>query len=164
MKSGSLMMGLRVLAFVALVGLLGELVVRARPLWAWPRASTTHVSTSHADSGFFADYRVRRDAVRSQEMAALKGIIDDTGAAAAARAEASTRYLRLEQSQGREMQIESLVKAKGFPDAAAILTPNELVVVVREARLSRPQVAQIVNIGQEVTGLGPQSISIIPKG
>lgn len=165
MKPAKLLAGLRILAFVALIGLLGDLVVRARPIWAWHRtAATARVSVSRTTSGFFADYRVRRDAVRSQELAVLKGIIDDQGALAAARAAASTRYLRLDQSLGREMEIESLVKAKGFPDAVAILTTNELVVVVQEARLSRPQVAQIVDIGREVTGLGPESISIIPKG
>ena len=61
-----------------------------------------------------------------------------------------------------ELVTEGLIKAKGFEDVIVTSTNANVNVVVKSAELTSNQVAQIVSIVQEQTGMAIDYIKIIP--
>ena len=60
------------------------------------------------------------------------------------------------------MQLESLVKAKGFEDAIVTMSDSGVNVVVGTAELTAEQAAQIYDIVRSETDLTAGDVKIIP--
>ena len=61
------------------------------------------------------------------------------------------------------MNIETLVKAKGFEDCVAIISDDAVSVIVRADSLQANEAAQILAIVYDTTGTNPENVSIISK-
>jgi stage III sporulation protein AH len=112
---------------------------------------------------FFIDYRLERDRVRSRQLDMLREIINNPKADEDARKEANRRWLAISDDLGREVDLESLIKAKGFEDALVFLQSGTAVVIVKAQDLTSVEVARIGEVVRRGTGLKLENINIMPK-
>lgn len=111
---------------------------------------------------FFSAYRSEREATRESEFLYLDAIISSETSSEAAKTAAEEQKLGLVERMEKEMQLESLVKAKGFEDAIVTMSDSGVNVVVGTAELTAEQAAQIYDIVRPETDLTAGDVKIIP--
>ena len=111
---------------------------------------------------FFSAYRSEREATRESEFLYLDAIISSETSSEAAKTAAEEQKLGLVERVEKEMQLESLVKAKGFEDAIVTMSDSGVNVVVGTAELTAEQAAQIYDIVRSETDLTAGDVKIIP--
>lgn len=111
---------------------------------------------------FFSAYRSEREATRESEFLYLDAIISSETSSEAAKTAAEEQKLGLVERMEKEMQLESLVKAKGFEDAIVTVSDSGVNVVVGTAELTAEQAAQIYDIVRSETDLTAGDVKIIP--
>ncbi|MCY0885056.1 MAG: SpoIIIAH-like family protein [Firmicutes bacterium] len=112
---------------------------------------------------YFVNYRMHRDKVMSQEIATLKGVLNNPALSREAKSEAAQTMVRDTQELKQEAAIEGLLSAQGFPLTAVTVTRNSAVVVVGADHLSSTQVARIADAVMKVTHFPPENVVILPK-
>ena len=120
--------------------------------------SGSNVNTAN----FFTTYRSDRESVRNEEIKYYDAIIASTDTTMEAKASAEAKKEDLIASMEMELVTEGLIKAKGFEDVILTSTNQGAKVVVKASELTSNQVAQIVSIVTEQTGLAIDYIKIIP--
>lgn len=116
-------------------------------------------SAAAVQLSFFESFRSERDNTRQQEIAYIDTIIEQ-GADAETMADAQQQKLSIVDSMEKEMTIESLLKAKGFTDAAVTLHEGSVNVVLAAETLADEQVAQVLDIVARETGEKAENIKI----
>ena len=111
---------------------------------------------------FFAAYRSDREATRESEFLYLDAIITTETSSEAAKTAAEEQKLDLVERMETEMQLETLVKAKGFDDAIVTLSDEGVNVVVGTAELTAEQTAQIYDIIRSETDYSLADVKVIP--
>ncbi len=117
------------------------------------------VSASAGATGFFESFRTQRDTTREKEIAYIDTIIA-AGADEETMAEAQQQKLAIVDSMEKEMTVESLLRAKGFTDAAVTLHTGSVNVIVKAEQLSDEQVAQVLDIVIRETGESAENIKL----
>lgn len=110
--------------------------------------------------GFFAEFRLDRERARGQQLENLREMINNTKVDEATRREAAAEWLALTRHIGKELELEGLIRARGWPDCVVFLQSEAATVIVRAERLTQAEVARIGDIVVRGTGLPPQAISI----
>lgn len=110
---------------------------------------------------FFAQFRMERDRVRSQQVDLLREMVNNPVTAAESRTEAQKRLLELTSQMEREMELENLMVAKGYPEAAAFIQPEGVTVVLYSTPLSQEQRKSIGELASRLLGLNEDQVSII---
>lgn len=160
---------IRFAAFVTVLAvLLGYVVYHRSEPGSQNRTATAPASQNASQSlssseNYFANYRMHRDQVMSQEIATLQKLIQEPSISSASKAEASKTMVRDTQEMKQEMEIEKLLSARGFPLAAVTVTQQSVEVVVGAGKLTTQQVAKIATTATQVTGLPPEDVVILPK-
>ncbi len=116
-----------------------------------------------ATQDFFVDYRLDRDRVRSQQIEQLRELVNNPKADDQTRREAGQRWLRMTDEMGREVELEGLIRSKGFEDAVVLLRDGAAVVIVKAKELTQVEVARIADMTAKVAGVKPENINIVPK-
>ena len=98
-------------------------------------ASGTNVSTvggnANIYSSYFANFRDERNLVRAQEIEYLRMILAEEGSDAETVQNAKERLMELVSNMEQEFAIESLIRAKGFLDAAVTLRSARILDIVQ---------------------------------
>lgn len=115
-----------------------------------------------ASPDFFTEYRLERDKIRSERSDLLRETIKNAKTEDA-RQHAQDTMLKLVQEKQREMEMESLIKARGFADALVFIKDNSVSAVVKTTALSREEVAQVADIISRVEGIKVEDITISAK-
>ena len=111
---------------------------------------------------FFAAYRSDREATRESDFLYLDAIDTSETRSQGAKDAAEEQKLELVERMESELQLETLVKSKGFEDAIVTLSDSGVNVVVGSAELTDIQAAQIYDIVTSETSFGVGDIKIIP--
>ncbi len=123
------------------------------------KASDPETAAVSATMGFFDSFRAERESTRAQEIAYIDTVIEQ-GADEETMADAQQQKLAIVESMEKEMTIESLLKAKGFTDAAVTLHSGAVNVVLSAETLSDEQVAQVLDIIIRETGEKAENIKV----
>ena len=110
---------------------------------------------------YFATYRDDREQVRKLEMEYLDEVIAASASDDETLADAQGQKLTLVENMEKEFTVESLIKAKGFEDAAVTFHAGTVNVVVKADELSDKQVAQILEITKKETGEPAENIKVM---
>lgn len=116
-------------------------------------------SSAAVQMTFFESFRKDRDDTREQEIAYIDAIMEQ-GADAETMADAQAQKLSIVEGMEKEMTVESLLKAKGFADAAVTLHDGSVNVILSAETLSDEQVAQVLDILIRETGEKAENIKI----
>ena len=117
-----------------------------------------------ASAAFFSEFRNNRDKVRSQEVEYLDSVINNKNSDEESLKDAQMQEVEITQRMEKELNIEGLIKAKGFSDAVITLNEGSVNVVVDKDTLSKAEVAQVLDIVKRETGEKAENIKIMARG
>ncbi len=114
-------------------------------------------------SDFFVEYRLERERTRGQGIEWLREVINNDKSALEIRQKAQERLLAISSKMEIETELESMLKAKGFRDAAVITDERVVTVIVTADRLTASESGEINSLVSLKTGVDAQNIVIISK-
>lgn len=126
-------------------------------------AGGTDIDTSiqsSAGTNYFADFRTSREQTRNREIEYLNAIINNENTDAGTLKDAQEQMTEIVDCMEKEFTIESLLKAKGFTDAAVTFHYGSVNVIVDASTLTNEDVAQILDIVKRETGEEAQNIKV----
>ncbi|SJZ85735.1 SpoIIIAH-like family protein [Selenihalanaerobacter shriftii] len=112
---------------------------------------------------FFVEYRLERDKIRSEQVNLLREMINNPNSNQDLKSKAQNRLLGITKNLEKEMEIESLIRARGYKDAITFIHQNSVDIIVSTKGLKKKDVAKIGDIVAKTTGLGLEDITIIEK-
>ena len=124
------------------------------------RATSQANANIQTSANFFNNYRTDRKSTRDQEKLYLDAIIASETTSAEAKANAEAERLKLVTNMDSIMNIENLIKAKGFSDVIVSATANTINVIVETSGLTNAEVAQIVDVVKNNSDYSIDSIKI----
>lgn len=119
-------------------------------------------SESETDD-YFALSVINRERVRDEALEMLLDLTNSDVVDAVAKTDAYNEMTRMANEITSEANIESLVKAKGFNNCVAVVSGEDVNVVVESDGLTINQVAQIKEIVYLECGVHPDNVKIIEK-
>ncbi|NLI11990.1 SpoIIIAH-like family protein [Pelotomaculum propionicicum] len=120
-------------------------------------------SSLPAGDDFFVEYKLERERTRGQSVEWLREVINNNNSTSDARQKAQEHLMAISRNMQKESELESLLKAKGFRDAAVLVDDRAVTVVVGAAYLSTGESSQIIDLVVRGTGVDSQNIVIITK-
>ena len=122
-------------------------------------------NTATEVSAYFSSVQISRQKARDEALEVLNSVVDNSNATDQVKAEAVAEIKQIAAEMENEAKIESLIKSKGYAQCVAVISgENVSIVVQHEGELSAAALAQINAIVYEQTGISPAGISIIVKG
>lgn len=126
------------------------------------KSISTEQSAPAASFDFFTEYRLEREKVRSEQSDILRDVVK-TAKNDEARQKAQDGVLKLVLERQRELEIENLIRAKGFNDAIIFIRDNSVSAIIKANSLSKEEVIQIADIISKVSGAKAEEITISAK-
>ncbi|MFP4661891.1 MAG: SpoIIIAH-like family protein [Halanaerobiales bacterium] len=123
--------------------------------------TTTSKDTEGQD--FFVEYKLERDKARSEQVNIYREMINNPNTDQVSKKEAQQMMLALTGKMEKEMEIESLIRARGYEDALAYIHNKAVDVIIHTNGLEREDVAKIGDIIVKVTGFNTEDVTIIEK-
>lgn len=123
-------------------------------------------NVSGTSTDFFATARLTRSQNRDSAEELLKKVTSNSSATASERSTATKNINQIAKDINTEGQIETLIKAKGFPDCVCLINDGSASVVVKpktSTTLSANDTAQIYDIVISETDISKTAIKIIPE-
>ncbi len=115
-----------------------------------------------SEEDYFSKTRSEREETRADETDLLKDTIDSTKSTEEAKNTATAQLTKLTDRMEMEASIESLIKAKGFEDAIAILGDDNCNIVIKsENELKKEETVQILDIVNSVAKINFEKIKIV---
>nr|MBE6545332.1 SpoIIIAH-like family protein [Oscillospiraceae bacterium] len=125
--------------------------------------SSSAAGDASGENDYFTSTALDRQQARDEALDVLKMVTENAEASEEAKAEAQSKISKIAVDIQNEINIETLVKAKGFDDCVAIISDNAVSVIVGAESLQAAEAAQILAIVYETTGINPENVSIISK-
>lgn len=122
-----------------------------------------YTEASKATKNYFVEYRLSRDKLRASLVDRLDDIINNANTAEDVRKEAQKEIMRLGNHSEKELQIEGLIKGKGFDDAIVFLSDKDIKIVVSIAELTEQDMVKILDIVKSETDYDSNNIKIMKK-
>ena len=110
----------------------------------------------------FVQNRLAREQVRSNEQAVLNDLINNANVSDYQRAQAADQMMEIQRRIERESAAEVLIESKGFTEAYVRISDNTVDVVVSKEALTPSELAQIVEIIKNKTGVNETQIRVSP--
>lgn len=118
------------------------------------------VASSDGEEEYFEVFRADRQSQRDMELGYLETIITNDDTDAETLADAQQQKLAIVDGMEKEFTIESLLKAKGFDDAAVTVHSGSINVIIKAETLSPQQVAQVLDIVCRETGEEAENVKV----
>lgn len=128
-----------------------------------PVAATDTASVINLKDEFFTNYRLDRSRVRGQQVELLQSVIADSNSDVSVRKDAQKKLMDISDSMDCEMQLEALIKAKGFTDAALFIQPESVTAILEKEGMDEAEVTAVADMISRVTGHDLEDIVVIPK-
>ncbi|NLC07326.1 MAG: SpoIIIAH-like family protein [Syntrophomonadaceae bacterium] len=112
---------------------------------------------------FFAEFRMERDRIRSQQVELYREIINNPDSTTEIRQEAQQKLLNLTQEIDKEMKIENLLTARGYSEAVVFLQPQAVSVVVLSPGFTAEQKQSVIKLVSSVLGYKENMVSVITR-
>lgn len=131
-------------------------------------ASNTELKTvmtgeETVNRNYFVEYRLSRDKLRASMVERLNDIVTNTQTAEDVRSKAQEEIMKIGKVSENELQIEGLVRSKGFEDALVFLTDKDIKVVVSKSELTEQDMVKILDIVKAETTFNADNIKIMKK-
>ena len=114
---------------------------------------------SNKTEDYFASAEVSRKQARDEAIEVLQSVVDDKGSLEAAKEQA----LKDISAMAANIELESLIKAKGFEECVTVLSGDKATVVVKSDGLKPNQLSQILEIVYLQAGVLPANVTITEK-
>jgi stage III sporulation protein AH len=126
-------------------------------------ADTGIKATAKNGSDFFVEYRLERERTRGQQVEWLREVINNANSTVETRQKAQEHLMTVSRSMEKEVELENLLRAKGFKDAAVQVDDRTVTCIVSATSLSGDEALRVTELISRGTGVEAQNIVIIPK-
>lgn len=118
----------------------------------------------YTDEDFFVEFRLERDRSRSQQIHLLREVLSSPETKGELLEETQRKISEITQRMEKEMQIESLIRARGYQDALAFIHGESIdIIILNPDLLEEDDVATIADTASRVTGFPYQGITILER-
>lgn len=124
---------------------------------------TMYTEASTSSKSYFVEYRLSRDKLRASSVDRLDRIINNENTSETVREEAQREIMKLGNVSEKELQMEGLIKGKGYQDALVFLTDEDVKVVVSIDELKEQDMVKILEIVHSETSYDTSNIKIMKK-
>lgn len=124
---------------------------------------TMYTETSMASKNYFVEYRLSRDKLRASLVDRLDEIINNEKTSESVRDNAQSEIIKLGTNSEKELQIEGLIKSKGYEDSIVFLSDTDIKVVVSSNELTEQDMVKILEIIKSETDYDSNNIKIMKK-
>lgn len=116
-------------------------------------------------SAFFVEYRMERERAMGKEVEMLREVLESSSADEEICKTANERLLYLSSNISQEMELENLIRARGFQDVAVFLDKDIVTVVLQLGKemaidAGKIDIAQLVS---KTTGMPEENVIMITK-
>ncbi len=112
---------------------------------------------------YFTNAVLNRERSREEALETLQVVIDSAETMPDVKDEALGRMITIASEIETEALVEEMIKAKGFEDCLAVMTGENISVIVKTPGLLTAEVAQITEIVMDQTGFSAENIKIVEK-
>lgn len=127
-----------------------------------PDKSDSSGKVDDTDS-YFAMAQIDRTRARDEALEVLHQITASAESTDEAKENAYASIAKLSATIEKEANIEALIKSKGFAECVAVLGEDKANIIVSSDGLTDSQIAQVVEIVYDQTGITPENMEIIEK-
>ena len=120
------------------------------------------VSGEVKNADYFVSARLNRETARSEGIELLKSTIDNANVSAEAKTEAENKIFEISDNIETEVNIENVLKSKGFSDVLVSVSDSQVSVAVRSDGLTAPQTAQINDAVEQFVSTNNVKIVEVP--
>lgn len=124
---------------------------------------TMYSEASMSSKNYFVEYRLSRDKLRASLVDRLDQIVNNTNTNDTVRSEAQKEIMKIGNHSEKELQIEGLIKGKGFDDAIVFLSEKDIKIVVSTIELKEQDMVKILDIVKSETDYDANNIKIMKK-
>lgn len=117
----------------------------------------------NSNRNYFVEYRLSRDKLRAGMVDRLNDIVVNTQSTEANRTKAQDEIIKIGKTSDKELQIEGLIKSKGFEEALVFFTDEDIKVVVSRDELTEQDMVKILDIVKSETSYDVSNIKIMKK-
>lgn len=118
---------------------------------------------SKTNRNYFVEYRLSRDKLRANLVDRLDEIVNNTNTTEAVRTEAQEEIIKLGNISQKELEIEGLIKSKGFTEALTFIADKDIKIVVDSKELTEQDMVKILDIVKSETTFDMNNIKIMKK-
>lgn len=111
---------------------------------------------------FSGDYQMERERIRAQELELIQQVLDDKTSVEKVKTEAQKQKLAIAQNMEKELQLETLLKAKGYQDAVVFIQEKQITVVTG-SQMDDQAATQIADLVDGTTAIGFENVIIMQK-
>ncbi len=111
----------------------------------------------------FIEFRLQRDQARSEQLDLLREVLNNANLGSAAKDQALGVWLRITQDLGLEVDMENLIRAKGFADAVVVLREGQATIMVKAASLTPEEVLRLADIAVRIAGIRFEDITVLAR-
>lgn len=116
-----------------------------------------------SSKNYFVEYRLSRDKLRASLVDRLDLIVNNANTTETVRSEAQKEIMKIGNHSETELQIEGLIKGKGFEDAIVFLSDKDIKIVVSSLELKEQDMVKILDIVKSETDYDANNIKIMKK-
>ncbi len=124
---------------------------------------STQSDIDNDQDSFFVSATLNREKSRDEALETLQVVVDSSESLPEARNKALTEIMEIAGDIEIETIVEEMIKAKGFEECVAIISGDNINVIVKSEGLLTSEVAQITDIVRNETGFGAENIRIVEK-
>lgn len=124
--------------------------------------STSDASEDQND-GYFETAVINRGRSRGEALQTLQVVVDSSETMPDVKDKALSEMMQIATDIETEANVEEMIKAKGFEDCLAIISGENINVIVKSPGLLTAEVAQISEIVKNETGFPIENIRIVEK-
>jgi stage III sporulation protein AH len=117
------------------------------------------IQTEKIADDYFIEYKLQRDANRSQKFEQFAEILS-SNATAEVIAQTKVNMDQLQEMEDVELQLEELVKSEGFADAVVLTKEDRATVIVKSAALDRAKAVKIIQLVSNHLNIPANSVMI----
>ncbi|MBQ8758577.1 MAG: SpoIIIAH-like family protein [Clostridia bacterium] len=122
----------------------------------------TDITDTETDR-YFSTASINREKSRDEALETLQVVVDSAEELPETRDRALSEIMQIASAIEVEATVEEMIKAKGFEDCVAIISGDNINVIVKSDGLLTSEVAQITDIVKSETGFGAENIRIVDK-
>lgn len=123
----------------------------------------TSTQSESSDSTYFTSAQLNRQRSRDEALETLQVVIDSSESMPDVKDEALERMINIASDIETEAIVEEMIKAKGFEECLAVISGENINVIVKSPGLLTNEVAQITEIVMDQTNFSPENIKIVEK-
>ncbi len=124
--------------------------------------SKSDITDSETDR-YFSTASINREKSRDEALQTLQVVVDSAEELPETRDKALSEIMQIASDIEIETTVEEMIKAKGFEDCVAIISGDNINVIVKSDGLLTSEVAQITDIVKSETGYTAENIRIVEK-